>query len=169
MGYYLKWASGNSVERSDVKYLWTVTKDGITSVETPERKLQYNSGNPRFACYTSAQKAITLYVDESTLVELADPELSFAETTVNVAWGDIEGFTAPTLSYPQEVTVSYSSSNEDVATVNASTGEITFVGNGTTVITANSEKTSTYKAGSAQYTLVVTVLPLNMTLLLLPN
>ena len=159
MGYYLKWASGNSVERSDVKYLWTVTKDGITSVETPERKLQYNSGNPRFACYTSAQKAITLYVDESTLVELADPELSFAETTVNVAWGDIEGFTAPTLSYPQEVTVSYSSSNEDVATVNASTGEITFVGNGTTVITANSEKTSTYKAGSAQYTLVVTGAP----------
>lgn len=159
MGYYLKWVSGNSVERSDVKYLWTVTTTGITSVETSDRRLQYNSGNPRFACYTSAQKAITLYVDKTTIVELADPELSFAETTVNVAWGDIEGFTAPTLSYPQEVTVSYSSSNEDVATVNASTGEITFVGNGTTVITASSEKTSTYKAGSAQYTLVVTGAP----------
>ena len=155
MGYYLKWNSGNSVERSEEKdYLWTVTTTGITSVKTSARTLRYNSSSPRFACYEGTQKAISLYVDDSTL-KLADPELSFSATSVEVAWVEIEDFTAPTLSNPHEVTVSYSSSNEDVATIDAATGEITFVGNGTTVITASSEKTSTYKAGSAQYTLTV--------------
>lgn len=160
MGYYLKWASGNSVERSDVKYLWTVTSTGITSVETAARRLQYNSTNPRFACYTTSQKAITLYVDKTTIVELADPELSFeGEATINVNWADIAAFTAPTLNNPHNVTVTYSSSNTDVATVDPATGEIEFVGDGTTVITATSAKTAEYKAGSAQYTLVVTGAP----------
>ena len=160
MGYYLKWASGNSVERSDVKYLWTVTTTGITSVETPDRRLQYNSGSPRFACYTSSLKAITLYVDESTLVELADPELSFdGEATINVNWADIAAFTSPALNNPHNVTVTYSSSNTDVATVDSATGEIEFVGNGTTTITASSAKTETYKAGSAYYQITVTGAP----------
>lgn len=160
MGYYLKWASGNSVERSDAKYAWTVTTTGIVSVGDTSRKLQYNSGQPRFACYSSTQKAITLYVDESTLVELADPELSFeGDATINVNWEDIATFTAPTLNNPHDVTVTYSSSDTDVATVNSTTGEIEFVGDGTTVITATSTKTDEYKVGSAQYTLVVTGAP----------
>ena len=161
MGYYLKWASGNSVERSNEKnYLWTVTTTGITSVETPDRRLQYNSGNPRFACYTTNQKAITLYVDESTLVELADPELSFeGDATINVNWADIAAFTAPTLNNPHDVPVTYSSSDTDVATVDSDTGEIEFVGDGTTVITVTSTKTAEYKSGSAQYTLVVSGAP----------
>jgi len=160
-GKYLKWNSGNYVEQSATGYLWTVTKDGITSVNTTERKLQYNSSNPRFACYTSSQTAIELYVNEATLVELADPELSFAETAVNVAWEDIEEFTSPTLNNPHGLTVSYSSSNEAVATINDETGEVSFVGDGTTVITASSERTSEYKAGSAQYTLTVTGAPVS--------
>lgn len=160
MGYYLKWTSGNSVERSNEKYPWTVTTTGITSVDPSDRRLQYNSGSPRFACYTTDQKAITLYVDESTLVELADPELSFeGEATINVNWADIAAFTAPTLNNPHNVTVTYSSSNTDVATVDSATGDIEFVGDGTTVITATSAKTAEYKSGSAQYTLVVSGAP----------
>lgn len=159
-GKYVKWSSGNSVEQSTTGYLWTVTKDGIASVNTPDRKLQYNSGSPRFACYTSTQTAIELYVNEATLVELADPELSFeGEATIEVDWADIEDFTAPTLNNPHNVTVTYSSSNPDVATVDATTGEIEFVGDGTTIITASSTKTDVYKAGSAQYTLVVSGAP----------
>ena len=166
MGYYLMWNSGNSiersvdVERSEDKFLWTVKKDGITSVKDSSRKLQYNSGNPRFACYTSSQQAITLYFNESTLVELADPELSFeGEATINVNWADIAAFTAPALNNPHNVTVTYSSSDTDVATVDSATGEIEFVGDGSTVITATSTKTAEYKSGSAQYTLVVTGAP----------
>jgi len=160
MGLYLTWNSGNSLERSDEKYLWTVKANEITSVETPARTLRYNSSSPRFACYTSGQKAITLYVDKTTIVELADPELSFdGEATINVAWADIDDFEAPALNNPYNVTVTYSSSNPDVATVDATTGEIEFVGDGTTIITASSTKTDVYKAGSAQYTLIVTGAP----------
>ena len=160
MGLYLTWNSGNSLERSDEKYLWTVKANEITSVETPARTLRYNSSSPRFACYTSGQKAITLYVDKTTIVELADPELSFeGDATINVNWADIAAFTAPTLNNPHNVTVTYSSSDTDVATVDSATGEIEFVGDGTTVITATSAKTAEYKAGSAQYTLVVTGAP----------
>ena len=160
MGFYLKWNTGNSLERSDAKYLWTVTKDGITSVPTPERTIRYNSSSPRFACYTQGQKAITLYVDKTTIVELADPELSFeGEATINVNWADIAAFTAPALNNPHNVTVTYSSSDTDVATVDSATGEIEFVGDGSTVITATSTKTAEYKSGSAQYILVVTGAP----------
>jgi hypothetical protein len=160
MGLYLTWISGNSLERSDEKYLWTVKANEITSVETPARTLRYNSSSPRFACYTSGQKAITLYVDKTTIVELADPELSFeGDATINVNWADIAAFTAPALNNPHNVTVTYSSSDTDVATVDSATGEIEFVGDGTTVITATSAKTDVYKVGSAQYTLVVTGAP----------
>ncbi len=64
---YLYWSSGNSLQvKSDAEYAWTiaVATDGtatIASATTPARKLQYNSGFPRFACYTSSQAAIALY------------------------------------------------------------------------------------------------------------
>ena len=164
MGYYLKWNAdnNNNVERSNEKYLWTVAVGGIVSVEEPARILQYNPTASRFACYKGTQKAITLYVDASTIVELSDPELSFeGDATINVNWADIAAFTAPTLNNPHNVTVTYSSSNTDVATVDSATGEIEFVGDGTTVITATSTKTAEYKSGSAQYTLVVSGAPVD--------
>ena len=44
---------------------WSVTIEGgsttILNKEFNTRKLQYNSGSPRFACYTSAQTAVALY------------------------------------------------------------------------------------------------------------
>ena len=126
-------------------------------------RLFYNNSNDIFACYApdnTSYKTISLYVDKSTCVELADPELSFdGEATINVAWADIDNFEAPALSNPHNLTVTYSSSDPDVATVDAATGEIEFVGNGTTVITASSSKTEVYNAGSAQYTLIVTGAP----------
>jgi hypothetical protein len=67
-----------------------------------------------------------------------------------------EDNTFPTLSNPNELAVSYKSSNEDVATVDAE-GNVTLVGNGTTTITATSEATDTYKAGVASYVLTVVV------------
>ena len=156
-GKYLAWSTGNSVTQSDTKYLWTVTKDGITSVATSTRALKYNSGSPRFACYTSGQTDIELYVNE---VELEDPQLSFSgEATIEVEWDDKDSFVAPTLTKPAGLTATYSSSDEKVATVDENSGEITFVGNGTTVITAATPKTETYRASSVSYTLVVSGAP----------
>ena len=163
-GYYLYYNTGNTVHRSESKgddaYLWTVTTDGINNVKTDARSLQFNRANPRFACYSTTQAPLSLYVNTKSLVPLTNPELSFDPEEVEVDWEDIEEFIAPELSNPYEVAVTYSSSDAEVATV-SSTGEITFVGNGTTTITASSAKGNGYAAGSAQYTLIVTGAPVD--------
>lgn len=85
---------------------------------------------------------------------LSPAGLSYGETTsytVNLG----ETFTSPTLTNPNSLTVAYSSSDIGVATVDANTGAVTLVGAGTTTITASSEETSTYAAGSTYYTLKV--------------
>lgn len=145
---------------------WTISiSEGVASIvsvnndKTPY--MQYNANSSLFSCYNTASQApVSLYVDKTTCKELADPELSFeGEATINVNWADIAAFTAPTLNNPHNVTVTYSSSDTDVATVDSATGDIEFVGDGTTVITATSAKTAEYKSGSAQYTLVVSGAP----------
>ena len=60
----------------------------------------------------------------------------------------------PTLSNPNGLEVTYSSSDEAVATI-SSDGTVTLVGAGTASIIANSEATDVYASGSAYYTLKV--------------
>ena len=149
-----------SAELIDNAY-WTITfSDGDISIvsvnndKTPY--LQYNSTSQLFSCYNSAsQMPVSLYVDKSTCVELADPGLSFDVDLIEVNWDKTDSFTAPALNNPNGLTVTYSSSNPVVATVDPSTGEIAFVGNGETTITAKSERTSEFKAGEASYDLAV--------------
>lgn len=85
-----------------------------------------------------------------------EPNLAFSTQTATATLG--LPFTAPTLTKPENLAVSYSSSNTNVATVNASTGEVTALSAGTTTITAKSEETDTYLAGEASYTLTVLAL-----------
>ncbi len=80
--------------------------------------------------------------------------LKYETTSYNLELG--EAFTAPDLINPNGLTVAYSSSKPEVATVNATTGAVEIVGAGTTTITAKSEETATYNAGSASYTITVT-------------
>jgi len=68
--------------------------------------------------------------------------------------GDEENQDLPELMNENEVTVTYSSTNTNVATVNA-TGEVTIVGMGETTITATSAETAVLLAGEASYTLTV--------------
>lgn len=82
-----------------------------------------------------------------------DPKLSFSETSVQTVLG--KAFTAPTLSNPYNVPVTYSSSDATVATV-AADGSVSPLKAGTTTITAKSEATDTYDAGEASYILNVT-------------
>lgn len=79
--------------------------------------------------------------------------LSFTTESYTAELG--KAFTAPTLSNPNNLTVKYTSSDTDVATIDETTGEIAVLAAGTTTITATSEETDTYKAGSASYTLKV--------------
>ena len=55
---------------------WTITNDfQLTNVGYDDRVLKYNSGDPRFACYTSGQQTAVLFVkagsDVSTTVSIA--------------------------------------------------------------------------------------------------
>ena len=52
-------------------------------------------------------------------------------------------------------TITYASDKPAVATVNASTGEVTIKGAGTAIITATAAETATHSAGQANYTLTV--------------
>ena len=80
--------------------------------------------------------------------------LAFSETTASADLANPSSFTAPTLDNPNSLAVTYSSSNEAVATVTAD-GKVNLEGVGTTTITASSEATSEYLAGTASYTLTV--------------
>lgn len=80
--------------------------------------------------------------------------MAFSASTATATLG--ETFTAPTLSMsPSGLTVTYSSSNTSVATVNSSTGAVTLVAAGTTTITASFAGNDNYYANSASYTLTV--------------
>ena len=89
-----------------------------------------------------------------------DPELAYAVKEYNATIGQKEGF--PTLSNPHDVTVSYSSSNKTVATVDES-GNVTLKGEGKTTITASFSGNDDWKAGSASYTLIVSKPSANLT------
>lgn len=82
------------------------------------------------------------------------PSLSFPEKSYTVEMGD--AFTAPKLEgLPEGVTPEYTSSKEEVATVNAATGEVKIVGVGKTTITVTSPNTDIYKEATASYELNV--------------
>ena len=79
--------------------------------------------------------------------------LAFPKASYEIDEG--EEFTAPALTNPHNLPVTYTSSETSVATVNQSTGAVTVVGVGTTTITASSEETEQYEAGEASYTLTI--------------
>lgn len=82
------------------------------------------------------------------------PALSFPETSYTIEMGD--AFKAPKLEgLPEDVTPEFTSSNKEVATVDAATGEVRIVGVGTTTITVTSPKTDNYEVATASYVLTV--------------
>ena len=80
--------------------------------------------------------------------------LSFAEASVNVNVD--ESVDAPTLNgNTGSGAVTYTSSDEAIATVNPSTGEVTGVADGTVTITATVAATNEYQGGTATFTVNV--------------
>ena len=153
-------ANSNEVHASDDATLatskWTITDDFQLEMtaQTDARYLRYNSGSPRFACYKSGQVEAYLYVKQGSATNTkAAADLSFAETSYEANLG--EAFTAPELTNPNQLEVTYASSNTDVATVNETSGEVTIVAAGQTTITATFSGNDEYEAGTASYTLTV--------------
>jgi len=118
-------------------------------------------------------KAIAIKNGESSEIASATYEivlpsagLEYSASSKEVTFNDTP-YSLPILRNPNAVTVAYSSSNVDVATVNPTTGEVTICGAGTTIITATFNGNDKYQAGSASYTLVVN--PMNSTVIDLVN
>ena len=152
--YAVNSVSGGS-ERWNFAYSSTLFT--ITNVTSSTRLLQYNTSSPRFACYTSSQQNITLY-------KLATPtcttsNLAFADASINqlISAGV---FTKTASSLNNTTAISYTSSNETVATVNATTGEVTPLTAGTTTITATqasgAHNAVDYCSATATYSLNLT-------------
>lgn len=130
----------------------TITIDGGTTTLTANANVSSmtmteggTSGHARI------QSIVVNYTAVAGDKELAG--LQFPESSYTAILG--QAFTAPTLTKATNAAVSYTSSNPEVAAVNATTGEVTLVAAGTTTIKAEAPENDTYTAGSAQYTLTV--------------
>ena len=96
---------------------------------------------------------ITIVWETSSSSSRENANLSFSETSVKARLG--KPFTAPTLTNEKSVPVVYSSSNTDVAEVNAETGAVTLKAGGETTITAAVPESNTSYYGQASYKLTV--------------
>ena len=132
----------------------TVNSDGtLTLVSAGETTITAKSEarSTDTVDYAAATVSYGLTVQEEG-VNLVSADLSWPASTYSVTM--TESFVSPTLNNPHGLTVVYSSSDPDVATISEN-GTVTIQSAGTTTITASSEKTDTYLAGSAYYTLTV--------------
>lgn len=169
IGQYIAAASESnnnmhSVDAIDDNASWSISINGTTGVASVTAQgsytrniLKYNSGNGVFSCYgsTNTMADVVFYRAGLPSADISFPEESY---TVNIG----ETFTAPELANPNNVTVTYTSSNSDVAAVNASTGAIT-IGSiaGTATITASFAGNDTYGASFASYIISVIDLSVN--------
>ena len=98
-------------------------------------------------------QAVEATVQGGTSVEKTTPTLSFSPASLTITKG--ESFTEPTLSYDGDGAITYSIDNNNVATINASSGKLTITGIGKATVTATAAETDNYKRGTASYTLTV--------------
>ncbi|MCF0214209.1 MAG: Ig-like domain-containing protein, partial [Muribaculaceae bacterium] len=127
----------SSTTFSDVTFTFTAATD-ITELQIKTTKYSY-------------VKSLTVFYEEDS--GLLPAGLAFSETTASATLGS--EFTEPTLTKATDAAVTYASSDESVATVDAATGAVTLIAGGTTTITASAEATETYAAGEASYVLTV--------------
>lgn len=83
------------------------------------------------------------------------PQLSLATYSVSIAEKGGTAAAPKLTGAPESATVTYSSNNQSIATVNSTSGQVTAVGNGTAVITINVAATDTTAAASISFNVVV--------------
>ena len=126
-----KFSSANDIKVGDE----VVVKGNLTKYNTT---YEFDADNQLVSLKRDKQQAGLAYEEK--------------EHTANVG----EDFTEPTLTNPNSLTVTYSSSNTALATVNATTGEVSILAAGKVTITASSAADATYAAGSASYNITIT-------------
>lgn len=127
----------------------------------PSKFNMYNGFEPQEGVTYDVKGIFDIYGETYEIYPLeitpnqVDPGLAFAKESVEVYVGQVP----ENALTPEGLTVNYSSTNTAVATVNATTGEVTTVGPGTTTITAIFSGNNEYLADTASYTLTVNPKP----------
>lgn len=152
--------SNETITAIDVK-----VKNKFTSIKVGDVDLSYASNT--YSWTGNSNEPITLVISQTggnyaiqtltvtTEAGAGDKEpagLKFSASAVSVAQG--EAFDAPVLTNPNNLPLTWTSSDENVATVD-NAGKVTIVGGGKTTITAAFEGNDKYAAGNAHYTLTV--------------
>ena len=135
-------SSDDNIATVDNEGKVTIVKAGeVTITATGAANDNYNEATARYT--------LTIAKAEATL--------SFAPNAITIVEG--QKFTAPTLTNEAGLAVTYSSTNDAVATVDTNSGEVTIVGVGSTTITATGAENDNYKGATATYTITVEAKP----------
>ena len=164
---YVCWHSGNSLTSDPIAdgqgFTWTITDEGIVSTDfaSSNRRLQYNPTNTgqRFACYRNTQKDVVLYMKAEEPDPRHDAALAYAQKSLTVE-AETADFAEPELQNPNNLSVVYSSSDEQLATVDAASGQVTIGATpGQVIITATFPGDETFKPAKARYRITITAKP----------
>ena len=127
------------------------TVNNSTGAVTP-KKLGTTTIKATFAGNATYEEADVSY---TLKLGLQEANLMFEDDSHDITYSVGATYTMDFIK-DTDAPATFSSSNTAVATVNATTGEVTVQSVGTTTITATTAKTSDFKAGEAEYTLTVT-------------
>ena len=142
--------TGTSYAKEISASVGTIVKGATSSVWTGENtEVVFTNTESSQARIISVEVKYTVADDA---VMKSEQTLSFAEAAYTAVFG--EEFTAPTVEGAQ-TTVTYTSSNTEVATVDETTGAVTLVAAGSTTITATAAESDLYYSATASYTLTV--------------
>ena len=131
----------------------TVNNNGNVVIKRGSYNYYLSYNNNGFFSESGTSSEVALYKLDDGQPKAQHLAFSESEMEYNMAFSS--EFVEPTLS-GAKTTVSYTSDNTAVATVNASTGEVSIQGVGGANITATAAATEQYLEGSASYKIVVT-------------
>jgi|GEM_PF-1848019 len=165
---YLKYGSSTNFvntggDINDEKSQYTISYNNgfiIANVATSDRCILFNSAG-QFAPYSKQNIGANGYTTPQLYKlktaggeDLLSPELAFTDITGNITKLLADGSYSSAATSVSDAAIDYSSSNQEVATIDTD-GLVTLVAGGTTIIKAEVPQTSVYKAAAVQYTLTV--------------
>lgn len=140
---------------SDKTITWSSDNDKVATVDAATGTVTgVAAGKANITAKFSGDEVYKTSTASYEIIVKGAPSLSFPETSYTVEMGDV--FSTPKLEgLPEGVTPAYTSSNTEVATIDAATGEVKIVGVGTTTITVTSPETGIYEGAMTSYELNV--------------
>lgn len=139
---------------SDKTITWSSDNAKVATVDANGTVTGVAAGNAKITAKFAGDDEYEASTASYEIIVKGAPSLSFPQTSYTVEMGDV--FSTPKLEgLPEGVTPAYTSSNKEVATVDAATGEVKIVGVGTTTITITSPETGIYEGATASYELNV--------------